>query len=364
MTVKQRSSIMAIKPYTPGKPIEEVQREVGLDDIIKLASNENPLGPPPEAVKAIQDAAATVYLYPDGNCFYLKAALAKRYDITSEQIVIGHGSDEILELLAKAYLEAGDEVVIAEPTFSEYIFVSQLLAAVPVAVPVDKDYKHDLKAMLKAVTPKTKMIVLCNPNNPTGTVLGKREVADFIARVPANILVVFDAAYYEYVDRDADFEGGLSYALTRPNVILLRTFSKIYGLAGLRVGYGIADREVIAMLNRVREPFNVSLLAQKAAEASVNADGHVAAAYALNQAGKAYLYEQFTAMGLSYIPTQANFIMVDVRRNCREVFQALLKKGVIVRTGDIFGMPNYIRVTFGTMAENERFIRALKEVLS
>ncbi len=364
MTVKNREAILQMKPYVPGKPIEEVKRELCIGDVIKMASNENPLGASAKAIQAMQEAVYRVHFYPDADCFALRQALAQKMHIEMENIIAGNGSDELLEILAKTYINPGDEVIIAEPTFSEYEIVTRIMDGKPVLVPLDQDGKIDLTAMLFAITAKTKMIVLCNPNNPTGAILGKEEIASFMKKVPASVMVVFDAAYAEFVDKDADFEDGQSYALQYDNAIMLRTFSKIYGLAGLRIGYGIAKKETVAMLNRVRPAFNVNLIAQAAAVAALADEEHVATYYRINQEGKRYLYQQFTAMGLAYYPSQANFILVQVGKNCQDVFQAFLRKGIIIRTGDVFGKPQAIRVSIGTMKENERFIEALKEVLA
>ncbi len=358
-----REAILAIKPYVPGKPIEEVQRELGVKDVIKLASNENPLGPSPEAVQAMREAGDRVYLYPDGNCYYLKNALAGKLGVAPENLIVGNGTDEILKMLAATYINPGDEIVIADPTFSEYEFDTQVMAGRAIKVPC-RSFRHDLKAMAAAITPRTRLVFICNPNNPTGTIIGQVVLDTFLHEVPPSVLVVLDEAYADYVTAE-HYPNSLAYVRGgRANIIVLRTFSKIYGLAGLRVGYGAAVPEIIRDLNRVREPFNVNLLAQAAAMAALNDTAHIKKSREVNEEGKAYLYEQFTALGLEYVPTETNFIFVNLQRDSRAIFQQLLAKGVIVRTGDIFGYDTFVRVTVGTPRQNERFIQALREVLA
>ncbi len=356
-----RQNIFDIKPYIPGKPIEEVERELGITNIIKMASNENPFGPSPRAIEAMKEALPKVSLYPDGNCFYLREALAGKIGVEMDNIIVGNGSDEILKLIAETFLNPGDEVIIARPSFSEYEFVGKIMAANCVFVPL-KDFTHDLEAMGEAVTKKTKIIFICNPNNPTGTIVTKEEMEDFLKKLDPRILVVFDEAYYEYVDHE-DYPETLEYVGEEQNVITLRTFSKIYGIAGQRIGYGVAKPRVISALNRVREPFNVNMLAQVGALAALKDEDHVKRSLEGNREGKEYLYRWFDERGLFYVPTQSNFIFLQVGVDSQELFQKMLQEGVIVRTGDIFGHPDYIRVTIGTMEENKRFTSTLEKVL-
>lgn len=356
-----RQTILNIKPYIPGKPIEEVERELGISNVVKMASNENPLGPSPKAIEAMQQMAAKAQLYPDGNSFYLKTALANKLGISTDNLIIGNGSDEIIKFLTEAFLNPGEEILTGSPSFSEYIFAAKVMDGKAISVDL-KDYTFDLEKMAEAITPKTKLIFICNPNNPTGTINTKAELDAFMAKVPEDVIVVFDEAYVEYAD-SPDFPDTLEYVKAGRKAIVLRTFSKIHGLAGLRVGYGIASPEFLAVLNRVREPFNVNLLGQAAAIASLQDDNHIAESKRINNEGKKYLYKEFARMGLKYVPTQANFIFLDVKKDSKEVFQAMLKKGVIIRTGDIFGLPTHIRVTIGKPEENERFIKTLEEVL-
>ncbi|NSW83402.1 MAG: histidinol-phosphate transaminase [Syntrophothermus sp.] len=356
-----RKEIFSLKPYVPGKPIEEVERELGLKDIVKMASNENPLGPSPRAQEAVVNAAKDLNLYPDGNCFYLKEKLAEKFDRSQDCFMIGNGSDELLRLITETFVQPSDEVIYGDPSFSEYEFMTCVMGGKVKPVRL-ANFTYDLQAMKAAVTENTKIIYVCNPNNPTGTVVTREQLEKFMESLDEDILVVFDEAYYEYVD-DPEFQSGLEYLDRGYNVIVLRTFSKIYGLAGLRIGYGISTPEIVAAVNRVREPFNVNLVAQKAAVAALEDEEHLTRSREINRQGKEYLYRELQAMGLRYVPTQANFIFLDTGQDCRQVFQQLLRQGVIVRTGDIFGYPTYIRVTVGTDEQNLRFISSLKRVL-
>ncbi|MDH7576361.1 MAG: histidinol-phosphate transaminase [Bacillota bacterium] len=358
-----RRAIFNLNPYVPGKPVEEVERELGISGVIKLASNENPLGPSPLALEALQRAIARVNFYPDSNCFYLKRVLAAHLGCREENLIIGNGSDELLKLIAETFLEREDEVIFAHPSFSEYEFASKIMEANCISVPVKEDLTHDLEAMAKKIGPRTKLIFICNPNNPTGTIVTQEELQAFFAGISPDILIIVDEAYHEYVT-DPLYPNSLQFVEEGRNVIILRTFSKIYGLAGLRIGYGISRPEIIALINRVREPFNVNLLAQEAARAGLEDKDHLKRSRDMVLEGKEYLYKAFQKMGLKYVPTHANFVFVNVFRDSREVFPALLREGVIVRTGDIFGYPTYIRVTIGTPQENERFIAGLERVLN
>lgn len=357
-----RRAVFKLNPYTPGKPTEEVERELGITGVIKLASNENPLGPSPYAIEALQKAVSKINSYPDSNCFYLKKDLAGYVGCEEENLIIGNGSDELLKLIAETFLNPGDEVIFAQPTFSEYEFVSKIMEVNCIAVPVKEDFSHNLEAMAKKIGPKTKLIFICNPNNPTGTIVRDQELKAFLRNIPPNILVVLDEAYYEYVT-DPEYPNSLELVRQGKNVIILRTFSKIFGLAGLRIGYGIARPEIVAYINRVKEPFNVNLLAQEAARVSLKDREHLKRSKELVIQGKNYLYKTFDKLGLEYVPTQANFIFVNVFRDSKEVFTALLREGAIVRTGDIFDYPTYLRITIGTPGENEHLATALEKVL-
>ena len=356
-----RESIKQIKPYSPGKSSQEAKEELGLAEIVKLASNENPLGPSPQAIEAMQQAAAEVYFYPDPVCRDLTQALAELWDVDPEWIVVGRGSDEIIHMMGLAFVNPGEEIVYADPWFALYPMTAAIMDARAVVVPC-RDFTHDLEAMAAAVTDQTKLIFISNPYNPTGTIVNAEQVAEFMNVIPDHVIVGFDEAYYEYVD-DADYPDCLAYVREGRRAAVLRTFSKAYGLAGLRIGYGIAPPELATALKQVREPFNVSGISQVAALASLADPDQVQRSFEMVQKGKQYLYEQFEQMGLSYVPTQANFIFVDVGVDSRECFDGLMRRGVTVRTGDIFGLPTYIRVTIGTMEQNRAFIEALRDVL-
>jgi histidinol-phosphate aminotransferase len=357
-----RKTVFSISPYVPGKPIEEVQREYGIDDVIKLASNENPLGPSPLAVEAMRNSISNVNVYPDGNCFYLKRDLAASLGCQADQLMVGNGSDEVLKLIAETFLDPGDEIIFAQPTFSEYEFVCRVMDAVPVAVPVDSNFAHDLPAMSGRISGRTKIVFICNPNNPTGDIVTGDALKDFLDKIPEHVIVVVDEAYREYTT-DPAYPDSLAYVREGRRLISLRTFAKIYGLAGLRIGYGISSPEIISLINRVKEPFNVNCLAQVAARAALQDVEHLRRSRELVASGKSFLYGHFDRLGLKYVPTQANFIFVDIGVDSRSAFRSLITEGVIVRTGDIFGYPNYIRVTIGTPEQNLRFVQALQKVL-
>lgn len=357
-----RQTVRRIVPYSPGKSSAEVMAELGIEKVTKLASNENPVGPSPRVVEALCAAAASTHIYPDPECVELSQALGAHLDVDPAQIVVGRGSDEIIHMLGLAFLEEGDNVVFSAPPFALYPHTARLMGAEERVVP-HRDFRHDLEAMAAATDARTKLLFISNPYNPTGTIVTADEVERLMARVPDTCIVVFDEAYVEYV-RDPQFPDTLSYVRSERRCAVLRTFSKAYALAGLRIGYGVAPPDIAAALKQVREPFNVSSLAQTAALAALADQEHVARCVAINTEGIAYLEEQFSAMGLQYVPTQANFIFVDVGMDSVECFDGLMRRGVTVRTGEIFGLPTFIRVTVGTREQNEQFISALSEVLA
>lgn len=357
MALHVHSDIASLSPYVPGKPIEELQRELGLARVVKLASNENPLGPSPKALAALAGGAETLHRYPDGGAYRLRHALAERWKVTGDHIILGNGSDEILGLLARTFLASGDEAVMADHTFVIYRMEVTAAHGKPVIVPL-MNWTHDLEAMARAVTPRTRLLFVCNPNNPTGTMVNAPAVRQLMAAVPQDVIVVFDEAYYEYV-RDPDFPDTVAYVKEGRNAVVLRTFSKIYGLAGLRIGYGITTPEITNLLNRVRPPFNANSLAQRAALAALSDDDHVARSRAVNAAGMEQVDRGLRALGLTPIPSEANFLYFDVKRDGRQVFDALLREGVIVR--HIEGP--FLRVTIGQADENTVFLNALKNVL-
>ncbi|MDN4067507.1 histidinol-phosphate transaminase [Paenibacillus vini] len=356
-----KPQIVNLPVYQPGKPIEEVKRELGLEEVIKLASNENPYGCSPKARAAIETELSNLSLYPDGSAAELTEVLAGHHGVNRDQIIFGCGSDEIIALITRAFFLPGDETIMADSTFSVYKSNADIEGAVSLEVPLQNG-THDLQAMLGEIGEKTKAVWICNPNNPTGTIVSNAELISFLDQVPANVLVVLDEAYAEYVT-DPDYSNGIKLLSQYPNLIVLRTFSKIYGLASLRIGYGVGQPNVIKLINQVREPFNTSRIGQAAAKASVTDHAFVSECREKNREGIEYLYKQFDRMQLSYFPAHGNFIMVDVKSPAVEMFQSLLKLGIIVRSG--FGKyPNHIRVTVGSAEQNAKFIAALEQVLS
>ena len=357
-----RPGIGNIKPYIPGKPAEEVERDLRITGVIKLASNENPLGPSPKALDAVNKYSKDISVYPDQQCFELNRIIAERLNMPSESIAIGNGSDELMLLAALAYISAGDEVVISLNTFSTYEMVSHLMDASIVRVNL-KNYTYDLSAMANAAGEKTKLIFVCNPNNPTGTMNTKKEMDEFISKVSPNTIVVIDEAYGDYV-ASKDYPDSIKYVKENKNVIVLRTFSKIYGLAGLRVGYAVSRPEIIKFLNLVRLPFSVNRLGQIAAIAALSDLDHLVKSKKNNEEGKAFLYRELDKLGLSYLKTEANFIFINLNSDADEMFMQLMRRGVIIRPLSSFGMPGAIRVTIGTPEQNAKFIRALTEALN
>jgi histidinol-phosphate aminotransferase len=360
--MQPKQSIVHLPVYQPGKPIEEVKRELGLKEVIKLASNENPFGCSPKAKEAIQAELNNVSLYPDGASAELANALAKHLGVETNQLIFGAGSDEVILMIARAYLVKGDETVMASHTFPQYKHNCEIEGAVSIEVPL-KDGTHDLPAMLAKINDRTKIVWICNPNNPTGTMVTHAEVEQFLKQVPQHVLVVLDEAYCEY-NTTGEYPDGLELLQKHKNLILLRTFSKIYGLASLRVGYGIGHPDVIRTINQVREPFNTSRFGQAAALAAVQDQEFIERCRKANAAGIAYLNREFARLGLQAYPAHGNFIMVDVQRPAGRVFDALLRKGIIVRGGHQLGFPTSIRVTVGSQEQNEKFIAALEQALS
>jgi histidinol-phosphate aminotransferase len=358
MRLKVSDAIRTLTPYPPGKPIEELERELGISGSIKLASNENPLGPSKPALRAVEAALSGLHRYPDGSCYYLKTRLAEKLDVSECSLIFGNGSNEIIELLIRAFL-AGGVAVMGEPSFAVYPLVTQAAGGKPVRVPLTSDLRHDLRAMKNAITADTRLVFIANPNNPTGTVVNSSELDAFVNAVPDDVIICLDEAYVEYV-RTGDFPDSLRYVGEGRPVVVLRTFSKIYGLAGLRAGYGVAPPEIIDMLSRVRQPFNVNSLAQVAALAAIGDDSHVKESRDVNARGLAYLYAEMRRMGLEYVETEANFFLIKVGDG-KGVYEALLRDGVIVRPMSSYGLGEYIRVTVGLQAENERFVKSLEK---
>ena len=349
-------------PYPPGKPIEELERELGITGSIKLASNENPLGPSPIAVRAIMAKASTLNRYPDGSGYYLKNMLSKKFGVPFEQIVLGNGSNEIIELIIRTFLSPTEHVVQAFPTFLVYEKIVKGAGGRIISVPLS-DFRIDLNRMAEAITPETKIVFICNPNNPTGSVLRMDEMRYFLDRIPKDIIVALDEAYIEFVS-DEKAANGLDFLSDYPLLFVLRTFSKLYGLAGLRIGYGFASEKLVDYINRVRQPFNAGTLAQAAATAALEDVEFVSRTLKLVREGLLYLYSELDHMGLEYIPTQTNFFLIKVPGGGKKVFERMLKQGVIVRAMDAYGLQDYIRINAGLPEENERFIKTLKKVLT
>jgi histidinol-phosphate aminotransferase len=351
-----KKSVMQIKPYVPGKPAAVVQRELGLKDVIKLASNENPLGPSKAAVKAMAKALNTLNIYPESGAFELRKALAKRLRVKPETLFFGNGSNELLQIIAEAFVSPGDEVMFSAVSFVVYSIAANIAGGTIIQIPQD-NFSHNIDGFISRLSPKTKLIFICNPNNPTGTIISKAEFEKLMQAVPKNVIVVLDEAYFEYVDAK-DFPDGIKYLSKYPNLIVLRTFSKIYGLAGVRAGYGIADADIVSIIERIRPPFNINSLAQAGALAALGDKAHLSATLKTNKEGRAYLYAELKKLGIKFVPTQANFIFVMFDKNARIYFEELQKKGVIIRT--VFD--NFGRITIGTMKENKRLIKALNDI--
>jgi histidinol-phosphate aminotransferase len=353
--------ILGIAPYEPGKPVEELERELGIPDAIKLASNENPLPPSDRVPQAIIAALTHLNRYPDGSAFYLRQAIAKKHGFTPDHIVLGNGSNDLIELVVRGFMGPGDEAVVPHPSFVVYPMIVQAVGGVRVMVML-RDSRLDLESMARAITPQTKVVFIANPNNPTATIVTADEFEHFMARVPDRTIVVVDEAYVEFA-QGPDFPDTLAYVRQGRKLVVLRTFSKANSLAGLRLGYAAADPDAIALLNRIRQPFNVNSLAQAAGLAALDDEHHVVECVRMNEAGKAYLYEQFRELGVKYVPSRANFILVDVGRSAADIYQKLLHEGVIVRPMTPFGMETALRITVGTPDENRRLVKGLRTVL-
>ena len=354
--------VRRLTPYQPGKPIEELERELGLKDVVKLASNESPIGPSPLALQAARGALGDLARYPDGSGFRLKAELSERLGVTSEQLTLGNGSNDVLEFVVRAFADARNEVVFSEHAFAVYPLATLAVGAKPVQVPA-LDYGHDLCAMLAAITDATRVVFVANPNNPTGTFSRRDELASFIAKVPEHVLVVVDEAYCDYIRRN-DYPNCVPWIAEYPNLVVTRTFSKAYGLAALRVGYAVSHPDVADLLNRVRQPFNVNSIALAAAQAALGDEAHLSRAIEVNDVGLAYLDKAFRARGLPFIASVGNFVTVQLPRDANEVYDGLLRRGVIVRPVAGYGLAHHLRVSVGTERENRAFVAALDAVLA
>lgn len=363
-----RDSCKDFQPYTAGKPIETVKRELGLKRIIKMASNENPLGPSKLSTDAVRKILKDVFYYPDSNSYLLKEALSRKYNLPSENIFVGSGGDELIEIIAKLFFNPEDEIVMSKHTFVRYDMAVKLMGAHSIAAPMKDGFKHDLNGMLKICSRNTKAIVIVNPNNPTGTYITKDEFSEFLQNVPPNMrgvkpLIIADEAYFEYAAINEDYPNALDFLKDNDNLIIIRTFSKAYGLAGLRVGYGFADKNIVDFIERIRPPFNVNILAQSAAAAALKDKSQISKSQNLVKKGRNYLYKEFGKMGLEYLESAANFVLFKSPIGATPLFEELLKEGVIVRAMDEYELPDWARVTVGLDAENKIFIEKLKKVL-
>jgi histidinol-phosphate aminotransferase len=357
-------NIATLAPYIPGKPIEEVAREYGIDGAVKLASNENPLGPSPLALQALRARLNHAYLYPDGSCFELKRRLAAHLRVTPAEVAVGNGTNELISLLARTFLAPGDEAVISQQSFAIYEIALQACDRHFTAVPL-QDHRYDLRAMAAALTPRTKICFIANPDNPNGTYVTQSELEAFLEQVPRDCLTVLDEAYFEFARGPSfpDYPDGSELRKRYPRLVILRTFSKIYGLAGLRVGYGICEPDVVQYLERVRDAFNVSSLAQWAAAAALDDQAHVAKTVRLVSEGRAFLTRELPRFGFRVIPSAANFLLCEIGRSGKDFFEALLPHGVIVRPLDAYRMPRAVRISVGTAADNERLLSAIERVM-
>jgi len=359
MSYSIRPAVQRMRPYPPGRPIEEVQRELGLQDLVKLASNENPLGPSPKAVEAAKRAAETMNVYPDARSFRLRAALAEKVGLTPDHVLLGCGSDEIIGILGDVFLEPGRELLMGDPSFIRYEAAAQVNGAKLVKVPLTADFRHDLSAMFDAVTPDTRLVFVANPNNPTGTIVGRAELEAFVDRLPEHVLLILDEAYFEFAEGEDDYLDGLTLLRAGRRVAVLRTFSKAYGLAGIRVGFGFADPEVVLAFESARSPFDVNSLAQEAALAALADEGHLSETVRSAREGRRRIEVFLTEAGFDVIPSKANFVCFDTGGEAADMAQRLLHEGVIVRPCTALGLPRHIRVSVGTPTEVDRFIHAI-----
>lgn len=362
MNIRYRKELDGIPVYRPGKPIDDVKRELGLKDVVKLASNENPFGFSPAVKEAVIKALDEINLYPDGNATLLKNTIAQKYGVTADMVLPTAGSDEMLDLIAKSFIDKGDEVIMSDITFPRYFITSQMMGADIKIVPL-KYLTYDIEGFKRAVTSNTKIVWLCNPNNPTGTIFSEKELQELLEVIPPTTLVVYDEAYCEFVTDDSYPKDSISYLKKYKNMIIMKTLSKAYGIAGLRIGFTIGDPEIISIINRVRNPFNVTLVTQAAAIAAINDEEFLNTVVANNTEGKNYIYAEFDEMGIEYAKTQANHIIFNAKRDSEEIFQELLKRGVIIRPQGGFNPNTWLRVSIGTMDENKLFIKNLKAII-
>ena len=358
-----RKELAGLKEYVPGKPIEDVMKQYGLTSIVKLASNENPLGPSKKAVEAIKREAENIHIYPDGAALELREKLSKKHGISMDQILIGSGGEQILKLIAHTLVNEGDEVIFGAPSFALYDIMSSHIGAKCISLPLTEDFRHDLKAFEEHLNEKTKIVYICNPNNPTGNIMPKAELLDFIAKLPESVVLMLDEAYFEYAIHDPEYLDGLEILKDRANTIILRTFSKVAGLAGLRIGYCFSSAEIIREMSKIKGVFNANRIGQMAAIASLDDDEHISNTIALNKRSLDMMKEYFRNHNMKYVESHANFIFVDINQSSREAYIELQKRGVIIRPGFLWGFENYIRVSSGTIEQTEIFIKALDDIV-
>jgi len=356
-----RDGVLTVNSWPTGKPIEEVQAELGLESLALMATNENPLGPSPKAVEAIKAESGKVNRYPQGPCSYLKRKVAARLGIDEQMILFSNGADNCLRIIGCTFLNSGDEVIVAHPAFPVYGIVARVMGAMPVEVPL-KEHTHDLTAMGERIGPKTKLVFVCNPNNPTGTIVKKKQLNAFVQTLPDHVVLILDEAYFEFVD-DERYPNALDYIREGRNVVGLRTFSKLYGIAGLRIGYALASPELTGVMERVREPYPVSRVAEAAALAAMDDEEFKSRVLANNEESKCFFYQSFDRLGLSYAQTQTNFMFVDLKTDAKKAAQVLMERGYLIRPGTPWKHPSFARITFGTMEENRGFVEALAQVL-
>lgn len=359
--IKPNPFVGDLIPYVPGKPVEELERELGISGAVKIASNENPLGPSPLAEQAVKEATHTLNRYPDGDAYYLKEKLSSKLGVKAETIIFGNGSNDVIDIAARTFMQPGDEAIFGEYAFIVYPIVTQAVGAKSVISPMP-DYKHDLRDMHSRITEKTRIIFIANPNNPTGTAVKRDEFDWFIENVPEDILILVDEAYFEYVD-DINYPDSLKYHNMGKSIITVRTFSKIYGLAGLRLGYGIAHEDIISNMQRVRHPFNSNSLSQIGAIAALDDTNHLERTKTINSDGLKYVTNELDKLGVVFVPSYTNFVLIDLKDNPMSVYNELLKEGVIVRPVMGYGLKTHLRVTIGTQEENEKFVNGIRKVL-
>ncbi|QQY80117.1 histidinol-phosphate aminotransferase [Keratinibaculum paraultunense] len=359
-----RKELSKLQPYVPGKPIEEVQKEYGLTDVVKLASNENQLGPSPKAVEAVKNELKNLNIYPDAGAMELRHALAEKYGLEYENIVVGNGGEQVLQIIAQTFINTGDEAIMADTTFGIYSNSVTHMGGIPVEIPLTKDYKHDFKAFVENVNDKTKLIYVCNPNNPIPNIMAKEEINYLVDNVPEDVVIVFDEAYYDFARVNPDYPETLEILNKRPNTIILRTFSKVSGLAAVRVGFALTSKEIATEMSKVKGVFNVNRLAQVAALAALEDQEHIDKTVELNYKSLKIMEEAFDDLGLEYVKSNANFTWVNIGISSKDVFEELLKRGVIIRPGHLWGWDNWLRVSTGTVEQTEKFITELKNILN